>query len=161
MNLYEINNEILSLIDVETGEISNFDKLEELNLARETKLENIALWIKNLKAEALALKVEKDTFAERQKQAENKAEKLKDYLSEMLCGQAFKTSKVSCSFRKSTVVDITDEERFIEWAKKNDNGLLKNDSKINKTIIKRMLQDGIVFNFDGLCLKENNNLQIK
>ena len=67
MNLYEIDAEIMNCVDVETGEIFDVDKFEELSLSREAKIENICLWIKNLKAEIEALKAEKDAFAKRQK----------------------------------------------------------------------------------------------
>lgn len=50
MTLYEINQTILSLIDEETGEILDEDQLERLNIAKEEKRENIALYIKNLRA---------------------------------------------------------------------------------------------------------------
>mgnify|MGYP000869660865 CR=1 FL=1 len=41
MNLYQINAEILSLIDEETGEVMDFEKFSELNIALEEKYENI------------------------------------------------------------------------------------------------------------------------
>ena len=66
MNLYEIDSEILGCVDITTGEIFDEDKFEELSLSREAKIENICLWIKNLKAEIEALKAEKDAFAKRQ-----------------------------------------------------------------------------------------------
>ena len=64
MNLYEIDAEILGCVDVETGEIFDVDKFEELSLTRDAKIENICLWIKNLKAQAEALKAEKDAKTE-------------------------------------------------------------------------------------------------
>lgn len=106
MTLYEIDQGILGCIDPETGEISDFEKFDALTMERETKLENVALWIKNLKAEAEALKAEKQAFAERQKAAENKAESLKRYLEYALAGEAFKTTKVAVSFRRSKSVEV-------------------------------------------------------
>ena len=47
MTLYEIDNAILECIDLETGEIIDTDKLDALQLERETKIENVALWIKD------------------------------------------------------------------------------------------------------------------
>ena len=81
MTLYEIDNAILECIDLETGEIIDIDKLNELQLKKETKIENVALWIKDLKAEAEAIKAEKLALAERQRVAENKAESLKRWLA--------------------------------------------------------------------------------
>ena len=34
MNLYEIDTEIMNCVDVETGEIFDIDKFEELSLSR-------------------------------------------------------------------------------------------------------------------------------
>ena len=58
MTLYEINQEIESVlenaIDMETGEISEeaLQKINELQMAKDVKVENVALWHKNLLAES-------------------------------------------------------------------------------------------------------------
>lgn len=52
MNLYEINSQILDCIDQETGEVMDIDRLEELNMAKAEKVDNIACWVKNLEADA-------------------------------------------------------------------------------------------------------------
>ena len=80
MTLYEIDEQILGCVDSETGEIIDEEKLAELNIAFDEKVENIALWIKNLLSEAEAIKQEKLKLGDRQKAAENKAESLKKYL---------------------------------------------------------------------------------
>ena len=108
MNLYQINTALMSLIDPETGEIMNDEAFEALQMEQTEKRENIALWIKNLTAEAAALKAEKQAFAERQAAAERKAERLRDYLSRDLAGQTFSSPRVICSFRRSESVKITD-----------------------------------------------------
>ena len=109
MKLYEIDNAILDCIDMETGEIIDIDKLNELELERETKIENVACWIKDLKVEAEAIKTEKQALAERQRVAENKAESLKKWLAYALQGEKFKTPKCAISFRKTESVEVTDE----------------------------------------------------
>ena len=67
MTIYEIDQAIMECVDLETGEIIDTDKLNELELERESKIEGVACWIKDLKAEAEALKNEKQALAERQK----------------------------------------------------------------------------------------------
>ena len=52
MKLYEIDEAILNCIDLETGEIIDTEQLDKLTMEREAKLENVACWIKELKAEA-------------------------------------------------------------------------------------------------------------
>lgn len=108
MNLYEINEEMTNCIDPETGEV-DIDQLNALQMLKEEKIENIALWIKDLKAEAEALKAEKLAFQARQAAAENKAESLKNYLANALNGEKFKTTRCAVSFRKAEKVEITDE----------------------------------------------------
>ena len=56
MNLYDIDKAILSCVDMETGEIIDAEKLDELKMEKEQKIRNIACWVKELKAEAEALK---------------------------------------------------------------------------------------------------------
>ena len=109
MTSYEIDNEIMNCIDIETGEVIDTDKLNELHMERDAKIENVALWIKELKAEAEAIKNEKQALAERQRVAENKAESLKNWLAYALNGEKFKTAKCSISYRNSESVEVTEE----------------------------------------------------
>ena len=109
MTIYEIDNEIMNCIDMETGEVIDTEKLNDLQMERDAKIENVALWIKELKAEAEAIKNEKQALAERQRVAENKAESLKNWLAYALNGEKFKTSKCSVSYRNSESVEVTEE----------------------------------------------------
>ena len=109
MTIYEIDNQIMSCIDMETGEVIDTDKLNELQMERDAKIENVACWIKELKAEAEAIKNEKQALADRQRVAENKAESLKNWLAYALNGEKFKTAKCSISYRNSESVEVTEE----------------------------------------------------
>lgn len=111
-SLYEINQQILDCIDMETGEIIDVEAFQNLRIERDEKVENIALYYKNLLADAEAYKAEKNAFAEREKRAANKAENLKRYLENELQGKAFKTVKADISYRKSTSVNILDETKL-------------------------------------------------
>ncbi len=161
MTLYEINQAILDIIDPETGEIVDVEKLSELQMEREQKLEGVALWIKNLNAEAEAYKAEKEAFAEREKAAKNKAESLKKWLAYSLNGQKMSTQKVAISFRKSESVEIEDEERVITFAQKNgrDDLLRYTAPTVNKTAIKAVIKTGK--QIPGAVLVEKQNISIK
>ena len=111
-SLYTINEDILNLADPETGEIADFSALEKLVMERDAKIENMALWYKNLVAEAEMVKAEKNAFAERQRACEEKAERIKAYLEDALAGTKFSSPKVVCSFRKTTSVHITDQDKL-------------------------------------------------
>ena len=158
MTIYEINEEILNCIDLETGEIIDIDKLNELELERDAKIENVACWIKELKAEAEAIKAEKLALAERQKVAENKAESLKKWLAYALQGEKFKTAKCSVSFRKTESVEVTDEG-LSNLMKEHDELLTYKAPEPNKKAIKDALKDGL--SVQGVRLGCNTSVIIK
>ena len=153
MTIYEIDNEIMNCIDMETGEVIDTDKLNELQMERDAKIENVALWIKELKAEAEAIKNEKQALAERQKVAENKAESLKKWLAYALNGQAFKTIRASVSFRKSQKVEIADIYKV------DENYLRYKEPEADKIAIKEALKAGK--EVAGATLVENTSVIIK
>lgn len=152
MTLYEIDQEIMNCIDSETGEILDFEKLSELQIERETKLENVALWIKNLNAEAAAYKAEKDAFAEREKAAKAKAEKLSEWLMMALNGEKLTSNRVAISFRKSEAVEVEDETVVPDYC-------FKIKKEISKSAIKALLKAGE--KIPGCRIVQNLNLQIK
>lgn len=119
MTLYEIDKMITDLADPETGEITDFEALDNLQMARDQKIENIACYYKNLVSDAEAIKAEKDALTERQKAAENKAARLKEYLSYALRGEKFSTPKCAVTFRKTTSVNVDNPSAAIEWAEMN------------------------------------------
>lgn len=157
MTLFEINKAIMDFefeIDEETGEILNPNELDELELARDEKIEGVGLWIKNLLAEAEAVKHEKDAMAERQKRLEKKAESLKRYLTYALNGEKFSTPKVAMTFRKSESVVIPDEAII-----PNEYCNISVVRKPDKTVIKKALKDGK--DVMGAELITKQNIQIK
>lgn len=88
MNLFEINARIEAAfekaVDMETGEITDevaYAELDALQMEFGQKTENILLWIKNLNAEAEALKKQKQIFADRQSKAEKTAEFVGDVMT--------------------------------------------------------------------------------
>ena len=153
MRLYEIDEAILGCIDTETGEILDADKLNALQIEREKKLENVALWIKNLTSDAEALKAEKQAFAERQKAAESKAESLKKWLTEALAGEKFKTTRVAVSFRKTKSVQVEDvlklDDSFLKYAEPTP----------DKAAIKKAIEAGQ--EVAGATLVENVSCSVK
>ena len=154
--LYELDKAIAEFeLEVnEDGEVLNIDELDELNLAREQKIEGISLWVKNLEAEKEAVKHEKDNFADREKRLGKKIDSLKGYLTYALQGEKFSTPKVAVSFRKSESVHITDEYlipdeyKLFTVVKKPDKKVLKDALKKGKDIM-------------GCELVEKQNISIK
>ena len=153
-SLYQINQQITEAIDLETGEIIDEAAYEALNIEKEEKLENIALFYKNTMADAEALKAEEKAFAERRKAAENKAVSLKRLLDNELAGSPFVTSRVAIGYRKSTSVNIVNEEELPK-----DLLVEKVSISPDKKAIGELLKNGEVVS--GAELVENKNIQIK
>ena len=157
MTLFEIDNLIINFeyeIDEETGEILNADELDSLAMAREEKLENIGLYIKNIEAEAKAIKAEKENMAARQKRLENKSDSLRGYLANALDGEKFSTPRIALSWRKSEMVDIEPDAKVPDEYVRTET-----IRKPDKLGLKEALKNGA--EFDGVRLVTRQNLQIK
>mgnify|MGYP003301338786 CR=1 FL=1 len=152
--LYEIDQAIMECLDMETGEIIDPQRLDALEMERSSKIEGVACWIKNLTADAMAYKAEKEAFAEREKAALKKAEGLKNWLAYALDGQKFSTWRCAVSFRRSEAVEITDESIVPKTMQTK-----KVTYTINKTAIKEAIKAGKKVR--GCQLVERQNVQIK
>ena len=170
MNIYEISQAVKQVIengfyeDPETGEIlfdgENVVKLDE---AIETKIDNIACYVKNQLAYAGAIKAEEKALAKRRKQAEKKVEyleKLITYLMDLAGKTKLPTARNVISFRASTKLEIEDEDAFAVENINNEN-IVKQETTftIDKAEVKRLLKEKV--ELKGAKLVENRNLQIK
>lgn len=155
MTLYDIDAAILECVDAETGDILDLEKLEALEIEHDAKISNLACWIKDLKADAAAIKAEKDALDKRMKAKENLADRISNYLQNYLNGAKFEDSRCAISYRKSISTEI---------AEGLDLNTLPDDCKkitvtANKTAIKAALQNGATI--EGCALVEKNNMIIK
>lgn len=165
MTLYEINDSIRATLEAiynnvdDDGVINagDMEALEALTIERNTKIENIALYIKELNAEAEAIKAEAAKLTKRAKAAENKAERLKNYLSVNLLSNGernFTTARCKIGFRSSNAVTITDEaaipKKYITK---------KITTAPDKKAIKEALEAGKAIK--GATLEAHENIQIK
>ena len=160
MTLWQIDERINKIlendfyIDEETGEVFLTEDLDKLDVERTEKIENVALYVKNLKYEAEAIKSEIDNLKSRAEIKNKKAEKLRGYLDKVLCGEKLETPKVALSYRKSTAVKIENEELLPD-----EFMTIKIDKKPNKVAIAKLLKNGETIT--GCELIEKQNLQIK
>lgn len=155
MTLYEIDDAILSCIDMETGEIIDEEKLTALTMERDAKISGVACWIKDLKAENEAIKAEKQNLAKRQEVNENKMESLKRWLTMALAGEKFKDGRVSISYRKSESVQF--DEGFD--ARTLPEEFQKVTIEPKKTEIKEYIKSGQTL--AGCFIEEKNSVQIR
>lgn len=159
MSIYDIDSAIVSLIDEETGEISDEEAFDALQMERDVKVENIGLYYKDLAAEAKAIKEEEASLAARRKSVENKAERLKKLLTYALQGKKFSSPRLKVSYRKSSTVELKDG--FTAWAEENADDLLTySEPKPNKTAIKAAIKDGRVPE-NLAAIETHENLSIK
>lgn len=162
MTLYEIDKAILIAaeiaLDPDTGEINDeamMATLDQLRMEREKKCENIACWIKDLAADANAIREEEKALADRRRSIENKAEHLKGYLRYALQGEKLSTARCSVSYRRSTQVDVDLEA--LEYIR--DDLLRFREPEPDKKAIKAALESGE--EIPGCKLVENISMIIK
>lgn len=142
MTLYEIDQKIMELIDPETGELLDVEAFDALQMERVEKIENVALWVKNLAAEAAAIKGEVETLTARKNAAERRVDRLKAYLAYALNGEKFSTPRCAVSFRRTKSCEPS--AKFVEWAQTHnrDDLLTYKPPEPSKTAIKAALEAG-------------------
>ena len=160
--LYEINQDILDCVDMETGEILDTEKLDALQIEREAKLEGVALWVKDLKAEAEAVKAEADKLTARKKALDNKIDGLKNWLLYALDGGKLKTARCNVYQTHSQRLAVVDEEKLLQYLKLDDDPdryLRFREPELKKDEIKKALKAGEFF--PGAALEETESVVIK
>ncbi len=154
--LYEL---LSNSIDEETGEV-DVELLQLLDINQEEareKCKQYAVVFKQLKADAEMYKAEEERLFEKRKRAENNAERLKKTLENALLTfgiNKLEDAKVSITFRKSTKVNVLDEEKLAKEF------ITEKITKApNKSAIMAAIKAGEVV--DGAELLEVQNIQIK
>lgn len=153
MKLYEINQEILECIDMETGEIIAPEKLEALQMDKHEKLRNIGFVYLNAMADAKAYEEQEKKFTARKKAAKATADWAKATLARELNGEKMKEAEFSISYRKSETVEIADLNSV------PDEFLAPQPPKIDKVGLKKAIKGGAVI--DGVTVTEKKNIQIR
>lgn len=165
MNLWEIDKSIEDLLENAVNEDGEFEddaleKLEELQLEKEKKIENVALYIKNLQHYAADLKAEKMELAKRQAAAEGKAERLVKYLQDHLNGEKVQTPKFAITYRKSQAIVIDDEESVMDWLVLSDHeDVIKVEHSIKKDELKKLIKAGE--KVSGAWLEDRVSMTVK
>ncbi len=160
--LYDIDQEILDCVDLETGEILDSEKLDALQMEREAKLEGVALWVKDLNAEAAAVKEEADKLTARKRALDNKIAALKMWLLMALDGQKLKTPRCNVYQTHSQKVVIDDEKALIDMFMSSPFGekfLRMKEPEIDKNALKDSMKQGYEYEFAHL--EETESVVIK
>ena len=160
--LYEIDQEILDCVDRETGEILDSEKLDALQMERGRKLEGVALWVKDLTAEAEAVKAEADKLNARKKALDSKIDSIKTWLAAALNGEKLKTARCSVYQTHSQKLAVADEGKlisFLQTLEKPERFLRFKEPELQKDEIKKALKDGFVI--PGAALETTESVVIK
>lgn len=160
-NIYEINQAILDCLDPETGEILDMEALEQLQMDRAQKAENVACWRKNLMALIGSIKEEEDALKKRREVYQRKVDSLDNYLSTHFSGEKIETARAVINWRKSTGVEIVDELEAVDYLMHiaHEEVLKYAAPTIDKKAVKALLEAGE--KIPGIVLADRMNLQIK
>ena len=159
MNIYEIDAAILALVD-ENGEITDLDALDALTMERDKKVENVACWIKDLTAEAKAIREEELALAARRQSAEKQAERLKEYLGRVLNGAKFSTARCNVGYRTSMATVIDDEEAALKWVQEHScSDCYTTKVSLVKSGVGALLKNNI--EVPGARLERRQNVQVR
>jgi ABC-type proline/glycine betaine transport system substrate-binding protein len=147
LSLYQLSSNYLQALDFLTdpeadlpAEVIN-DTLEALGGELEDKAVNVAKFLRNMEAAAMAIKAAEESMEKRRKALENRVKWMKAYLKENM--ERTGISKIECPYFKLSIqknpaaVNILDKtiipadfkEQIISW-------------KIDKTAIKEALKNG-------------------
>jgi predicted transcriptional regulator len=162
MKLYELSAEfeqaLSECIDRETGEITDIERLNQLNIAIEDKARDVALYILNLKAEEIVIAEALKKFLAKKKAISKKIEWWEHYLKEHTNGKEFTFPEVKISYLRSEETIITDKEAFNKyWQRHKALGTI--DVKPDKKAIKEAIANGL--KVKGVEIVEKKNIQIK
>ena len=160
--LYEIDAAILAAVDQETGEILDVEKLDALQMEREAKLEGVALWVKDLNAEATAVKEEADKLTARKRALDNKITALKMWLLMALDGGKLKTPRCNVYQTHNQKLNVPDEPgliSFLQTLEEPEKFLRFKDPELKKDDIKKALKEGTII--PGAYLEETESVVIK
>lgn len=157
MKLFEIKEEILRLGELDLDEQTMNDTLESLQFELEEKADNIACLIKQLTAEAEAIKAESKNLAERAKAKAAKVDKLTQYLFDTfkaVGADKVETARNVIAIKKNPCSVVLDEGfNITEYMAE------KVSIQPNKEKIKDDLKNGVVI--DGARLEQKERLAIK
>ena len=160
------NGDIIEDVEAYKGKMLTawFDTLEGIEGEFEEKVESIAIYYKQLTAEARMLKAEKATIAKRQSQKERQIKSLETYLFNSM--KAIGRNKVDMPKAVVTIRNnapslvVDDEIKFVNWAQKNNDNLLKYEMpSIKKNDVKALCKMGEKIPF--VHMESKQSLSIK
>lgn len=156
--LYELNDMYRNIqFLIESGEYTEEElkfALDSVNGEIAEKLEGYAMVVKNLESDIAGLKAEEKRLADRRKSLEEGVKRMKEAMQDtlLLTGEKrVKTSKFTISLRKSSSVEVENEDLIPEE-------FVKITKTISKSELAKRLKEAEV---PGVKLVEKESLQIR
>ena len=170
MKLYEVNTAIQELLlmlepDPETGEVATTDdiieQLGQLEMERSAILEYLAKVVLDTRAGVDALKNEEKRLKERRQALERKDERLMQILDRECAGQKTDCGVATVCYRKTTRVEVSDDQSAIAWLKENglDSCYKQPAPEVSKSEVKKLLQSGT--KVPGLALVQDTSCSLR
>ncbi len=170
MTLYEIDTEMYDILSAlepdEDGMLPEnyeelMERLQNLDIQRQKKLENVAKYVLNTRAEATALREEEKRLASRRKTMENREKSLMAYLDNACMGEKTDLGIAVVSYRRSTRVEIKDTSAALEFLEENNHEecIKRTDPEIAKDKVKALVKDGT--EVPGIAIVEVMNCSLR
>lgn len=138
MKLYEINHEIEMILESIDDELTDeqFQALTDLEMKREEKIENTALYIKQLRAETEMLENERKRLQKKEQASKNRVKRLEEYLNDMLGGQKYKSPLNNIYYGTTKGINIIDKSKIPK------DFLINQDPIVSKREIQKAIEGG-------------------
>ena len=151
--------------DPETGEVATTDdiieQLGQLEMERSAILEYLAKVVLDTRAGVDALKNEEKRLKERRQALERKDERLMQILDRECAGQKTDCGVATVCYRKTTRVEVSDDQSAIAWLKENclDSCYKQPAPEVSKSEVKKLLQSGT--EVPGLALVQDMSCSLR
>ena len=162
MTLYDLTDEYMRLLELaEDSEIDDqiiIDTMDALTGEIECKFEGYGKILSQMNNDISSLKEEEKRISERRKSIENRVSKIKEHLMYSMNAMGthkIKTTLFSYNIQRNPASVVVD----VPWEQLPEDFLKYKDPDIDKTKLKKALQDGA--EIDGVRLVQTESLRIR
>lgn len=160
MKLYELTsnfNQLQQIIEDGADQEAIHDTLQAIDEAIDDKVQGAALLIRNIEAQAAAIKVEEKRLSDRRKFFENNCKNIKDYLYQQMVAvdkRRVKGALVTVGIQKNpaSLEIATDAVIPPEY-------MISQEPKVDKKALLAAVKDGL--QWDGITLKQGESVRIR
>jgi len=160
MKLYELTsnfNQLQQIIEDGADQEAIHDTLQAIDEAIDDKVQGAALLIRNIEAQAEAIKVEEKRLADRRKFFENNCKNIKDYLYQQMVAvdkRRVKGALVTVGIQKNPAsLEIAADAAI------PPEYMITQEPKVDKKALLAAVKDGM--QWDGITIKQGESVRIR